>query len=269
MYTDNKLIFWGAGATAELGMPTTDKQADFIRNLVGVDGPDLTLRGRVDRALDSGLNNSAVATVWKNALYELIEILGDTSDSLRRIDHIGADAMEAMRSNWMREADDDELRRRIIALRLYYDWPALKSVVRICPASSASSERQFKLNDLFNVIDMHIDSGVPAQATAQEPQANADLVTEELFFEARRLVGARNALKLILTALFHIAYQVCLSTKRGVLAKYRDFAVQLGRRGQRQAIELARCGSPLDHPEFYQGDVGFVSLNYDPIGLWI
>jgi hypothetical protein len=28
------LIFWGAGATAALGMPTTQQQADFVRKLV-------------------------------------------------------------------------------------------------------------------------------------------------------------------------------------------------------------------------------------------
>jgi hypothetical protein len=27
--------------------------------------------------------------------------------------------------------------------------------------------------------------------------------------------------------------------------------------------------TPLDQPAFYQGDVGFVSLNYDPIALWV
>jgi hypothetical protein len=36
---------------------------------------------------------------------------------------------------------------------------------------------------------------------------------------------------------------------------------------QSQGLELA-CTYPLNEPEFYQGDVGFVSLNYDPICLW-
>lgn len=43
----------------------------------------------------------------------------------------------------------------------------------------------------------------------------------------------------------------------------------MARRAQRQGIEAATNGTPLDAPEFYQSDVGFVSLNYDPIGLWI
>jgi len=37
---------------------------------------------------------------------------------------------------------------------------------------------------------------------------------------------------------------------------------------QQTGLDLARPGK-LDQPEFYQGDVGFVSLNYDPILLWL
>ena len=37
---------------------------------------------------------------------------------------------------------------------------------------------------------------------------------------------------------------------------------------QRQGLDLA-CQYRLDQPEFYQGDVAFVSLNYDPIALWV
>jgi hypothetical protein len=42
-----------------------------------------------------------------------------------------------------------------------------------------------------------------------------------------------------------------------------------GRRALRHGLKLASDGRRLDSPEFYQGEVGLVSLNYDPIGLWI
>jgi hypothetical protein len=253
------LIFWGAGATAALGMPTTQEQANFVRKLVGVGHPGKTLRQRVADAL-----NGAATEPWHNALSELILILGDSDDALVRIDKITAEELDAMRPNWRTNLCDDELKRRIIGLRLIYDWPTLKSVVRICPACD---DPRFRLNDLFNVLDMHIDSGVPAPAKAEGDEPS--LASDKLFFEARRLIGARNALKLILIALFHITYQVCLSTKQHVLGKYRDFALQIGRRVQRQGVNLARDGRQLDGPEFYRADVGFVSLNYDPIALWI
>src|ERR1035438_7854831 len=76
-------------------------------------------------------------------------------------------------------------------------------------------------------------------------------------------------LKVILTALFHIDYQACLATKPDLLDKYRDFAVEIARRMQRQGVQLANGGQRLDSPEFYRGDTAFVSLNYDPIALWM
>jgi hypothetical protein len=73
---------------------------------------------------------------------------------------------------------------------------------------------------------------------------------------------------MILIALFYVDYQVCISSKRDLLGKYRDFATLLGQRMQRQGVDLSRQHA-LDQPAFYQGDVGFVSLNYDPIALWV
>ncbi len=70
-------------------------------------------------------------------------------------------------------------------------------------------------------------------------------------------------------ASFYIDYQACLISKRPILDQYYQFATLLGRRMQRQGKELANKGYALKQPEFYKGDVGFVSLNYDPILLWV
>ena len=40
-----------------------------------------------------------------------------------------------MARNWEPGANRDEIERGIIGLRLTYDWPALKSVIRVCPAA--------------------------------------------------------------------------------------------------------------------------------------
>jgi hypothetical protein len=204
---------------------------------------------------------------WYHALRDLITILGDSDDDYVYIDHIGDEQLEAMGRNWSVDRNEkEELRHRIIELRLFYDWPALKSAVRICPASATDG---FNINDLFNVLDMHIPLKIGFRAPAERGGDQPSLRSEERFYDARRLVGARNALLMILAALFHIDYQVCLATKRESLEKYRDFAIELGRRALRHGLNLAADACRLDAPEFYQGDVGFVSLNYDPIGLWI
>ena len=73
---------------------------------------------------------------------------------------------------------------------------------------------------------------------------------------------------MILITSFYIDYQECIRLKRDILKHYHDFAVILGRRMQRKGVELAGQYR-LDQPGFYLGDVGFVSLNYDPIALWV
>lgn len=249
-----KLIFWGAGATAELGIRVTVHQGRFIQSLAGTYAETFPpLKERIDRALGSGVDAGSL----HSALFELITILGDRPENYKNIDAINDDEHEAMRRSW--EGDDGEIKSRIVNLRLFYDWPALKSLVRICPGSSGDS---FKLNDLFNLLDMHGPSGFGVRAQTGHMAAGQ-------FFDARRLAGAANALKMLLGALFYIDYQNCLRNKPHILEQYKDFATCLGRRVLRQGEDLANTGKELDTPGFYQADVAFVSLNYDPIALWV
>jgi hypothetical protein len=150
MAQPKNLIFWGAGATAALGIRTTARQSNFIRLLADSEGLGTPLAERIRLALDGNGTEQ-----WHSALYDLITILGDSDDNYIYIDHIGPAQIEAMRRNWIEGANEEELKHRIIELRLFYDWPALKSVVRICPASDSS---RFKINDLWNVLDIHSPS---------------------------------------------------------------------------------------------------------------
>jgi len=255
------VIFWGAGATKALGIRTTVEQAQFIQRITGAGAPSKPLEERVAQALAENDTDS-----WRTALVDLICILGDNNGAYESIHNIDPCQLDAMRRNWKESADKEEIPRRIIGLRMTYDWPALKSVVRVCPGSTTG---EIKLNDLFNLLDMHIPSGFgfrgPGGAAYNLQKGEPSLQ----FFDARRLIGAKNALLMLLIAMFYIDYQVCLTSKDRVLEQYKDFAVLLGRRVQRKGLSLVRAGIPLDHPKFYQGDVGFVSLNYDPILFWV
>jgi hypothetical protein len=247
------VIFWGAGATAKLGIRTTEDQTQFIWRITGShDKPQPPLRKRIDEALGENAAESLGA-----ALSDLITILGDRDENYKSIGNIDDGERESMRRNWP-GAHDKELDGRILHLRILYDWPALKSVVHICPGSSAGT---FKLNDLFNLLDMHGPLGFGVRAPVPFEGGGQ-------FFDARRLIGAKNALRMLLGALFYIDYQACIRSKGDVLAQYLAFASLLGHRMQRQGIDLA-CQYRLDQPEFYQGDVCFVSINYDPIALWV
>lgn len=247
------IIFWGAGATAALGIRPTKDQTRFIKSIAST--------GPLDERIIEALKPNH-AERWHSALFDLITILGDTAEAYASIHRIDDSQRDAMRRNWQPGASVEELDRRIIELRLIYDWPALKAAVSVCPGTSTD---QLRLNDLFNLLDMHISPGFGFRAPIHHGRADIEKQPEEQFFDARRLIGAKNALLMILIASFYIDYQACICSKRDLLNKYHDFAILLGQRMQNQGLKLAQ----FDQPEFYQTDVGFVSLNYDPIALWV
>jgi hypothetical protein len=251
------IIFWGAGATAALGIRTTKAQSLFIKTLAG-SPPAGSLEDRVANAL--GANNT---TKWHAALSDLLTILGDLEENYAGIEFTNETQVDAMRRNWRDNAGTEELIRRIVDLRLTYDWPALKSLVAICPGSSSGT---FELNDLFNLLDLHIPLGFGVRAFSQHTHL-PDQMPGRQFLDARRLTGAKNALRMLLIAAFYIDWQECIGASRSKLEQYHKFADALWHRQQKRAVEFANEG--VTEPAFYQGDVGFVSLNYDPIALWV
>ena len=232
------IIFWGAGATASLGIPTSDKQSECIAELAVEDSE---LQSRVEKA---------VGTFRSNAFTDLLNILGDGGQQ----HDVSGDALAAMGRSW-RSQDNDELHRRIMELRTLFDWPALQAVVRSCPGSRYTKRRRsFKITDLFNVLDLHGQSGHGFHAR------------EEGFLSSQRVAGAKNTLKMLLQAMFYVKWQQCRVENRSKLDLHYRFAVALGQRMQRRGLELA--GEKYEGQEFYLGDVGFASMNYDPVGLW-
>lgn len=247
------VIFWGAGATATLGMRLTAQQGKFLHDLATGERDPSPLIQRVTDALGDG------AEPWVAALVDLLTILGDGNEE--RHSHtmtVTKDQMNAMRRNWSAEADDDGIRNRVLTLRTLYDWPALKAVIKVSPVEQgADSAGANFLTDLFNILDIHGQSG------------HGFRVEENEFLTPQRVTGARNALKLLILAMFYIDWQVLRQDegKKQALECHYDFAEALGRRMQRQGLE--RANHPHDSRKFYIGDVSFASLNYDPIALWL
>ena len=226
-------IFWGAGATASLGIRTSERQSKCIRKLALKDSRPLRRRVR-----------EAVGLFKSDAFTDLLNILGDGGQQ------VSDDALDAMRRSW-RSHDSYELRRRVMELRTLFDWQALQAVVRSCPGAGHSGS--FKITDLFNVLDLHGQSGHGFYA-------------EDGFLSSQQVAGAKNTLKMLLQALFYVEWQQCRTEKRSDLDLHYRFAVALGRRMQKRGLALA--GTTYEHQDYYLGDVGFASMNYDPIGLW-
>ena len=237
------VVFWGAGATASLGIRTTQEQSKFICDLAQPKGDSLEDRVR------NALQDKAVAP-WDVALRDLLTILGDAR-SVEKATEVGDGEVEAMQRHW-EPTGSAEVRRQILHLRAAYDWPALKEIVKACPGIRGG-KKEIKINDLFNIMDLHDQSGHGFHA-------------DGAFLTPQQVASAKSALKMLLQAMFFIDWQVARKNKDGQLALHYDFAHILGRRMQWAGIK--RSDELYESPDFYLGDVSFVSMNYDPIGLW-
>ena len=181
------VVFWGAGATASLGIRTTQKQSAFIRNLALPD--DTLLDERVRKALEGKADS------WCGAFQDLLTILGD-GRCVPKATEIDGHEIEAMQRNWERTYSERELRQRILHLRTTYDWLALKEIVKACPGSKEPAcRKRFKINDLFNIMDLHGQSGHGFHAG-------------DTFLTPQQVGSAKNALEMLLQTMFFIDWQV-------------------------------------------------------------
>jgi hypothetical protein len=234
------LFFWGAGATAALGQRGTFGQTAFIKGLAE-DG-SLEKRVRVALNLDS--------TAWDAHLTDLLHILGDSNPDILKVT---SEEKDAMKRHW-NDQSDDAIDSRIRELRSLFDWSALQEIIKICPAFD--EKEGFQLSDLFNILDIHIQSGHGFRAHGGH------------FIQPSRVIVARKALEMLLHTLFYIDWQDARINKSSELEKYHQFARILAEHHQEQGIAQLANGYKTDTREFYLADIAFVSLNYDPICLW-
>ena len=261
--TPRTVLFWGAGATASIGFPTTVRQGKILRELTPESESCRGLEVRVRDALGDQIEKK-----WIDAVCDLLKILGDRDspkDNGISAKNILPQQVEAMRRNW-EGVDDEDLRARIMELRSFYDWPALVAAINVCPGHARHSERgshdaskdvSFKLMDLFNLLDMHIQSGHGFPDEKDE------------FLAPHRIHGARRALILIIQVLFYVIWHTRARTLHD-LEHHRKFAEELGLRMQREGIRLAEGAddsSWSEEDEFILGDVSVVCLNWDPVGF--
>jgi len=185
-------VFWGAGATASLGMPVTAQQGTALAILGGVGlWAAQSLRERVTAAnFFSGIETE---------LTNLLGVLGDESES--HLAEVTPDVDRAAEGLFPSLAADRR-RQLVVELRRDYDWGCLRQVIRICPGTESRAEF---LRDLFNVLDMHILAGKGFHV----PTASATDERDGMFLTPPRLPAARNALAIVLGLMFHAAWSRC------------------------------------------------------------
>ena len=250
------LILWGAGATASLGMRTTFQQGKFLKQLARSEtkgSSQQSLSERVHNAIEE--NN----TEWAPPLADLLLILGDGNET-EQITRITSEQSAAMRRNWNDPAANPTTPNdRILNMRSIYDWLALKSVISILQFESDPIQQSTNfVTDLLNVLDLHSRSG------------HGFRTDKDIFLTPVRIIGARNALKLLLHTIFFIDWHRLLMSekKRRDLESHYQFALALGNRVQKHGMLLAGTHDCQDS-KFYLGDVSFACLNFDPITVWL
>jgi hypothetical protein len=255
------VVLWGAGATAQLGFPTTDAQASCLSKLAatGTGG----LEGRVRSAFPKASRQE------QRDIEDFLLILGD-ADGMKGRARQKEDIAEALRRQFD-QIDTVARQRRKEKLQRIYDWPTLRRVI-------LSSPRQFvpgtpskivsvknaaiSLQDLFNLLDLHIQANIGFHA----PDPNGD--EESAFIPPDALPTARRALQLLIILQFAVSYRQLLDDAN-LLRPYQQFAEALARLMQKEGRLFATQGVGTKTRNYYLFGYSLVSMNWDPLLIWL
>lgn len=238
-------VFWGAGATASLGIKTTGMLGSSFFYLAEKGKP---LEERVETAV--GHNNSE----WLLAVKDLLILLGDPEQKLEK------DKQRALERQFSKLSSAQQ-EKRYMELKQSYDWNTLYKVIQICPGHT---DKSFQLIDLFNILDLHIQNQRGFYVRSIEPGEEGEFISSE------KLILARNALKMLTTLLHTLDFQSALGNKKELIQQYKSFAEVLYHLMIEEGFTFykAQDGKMMER-EFYLFSHSFISLNWDPILLWL
>lgn len=230
------VVFWGAGATNNLNMLTTSQLGTIIFYLTQT---KKTVIERVSQAFESR--------------YFRKEIYVELADFI--------ECMEATEPPWpilnKYFSDNTHGRKYYDNLQKQYDWEALRHLVMICPGHNAS----LKLNDLYNLIDMHLfnQQGISTRIEGK-PQ----------YMRLERVIKARVTLNMLIVTLQAYQYRLGLHSEnyRDMMDQYQNFADELAFLMREEGLALYRQGIELHERRFYLFSYTLISMNWDSFLLW-
>ncbi len=233
------LVFIGAGATAKLGMPSSNDQTTIFRDLCKKEvskeaslsnffsGPDL----QKVVAFLSFLDNDNFYEASDDDLKSAKIVYGEQTDSL--------------------------LKKRILELRTEYDWNAAKKIIKICPYNKANDNL---IRDVYSIIDGKLLSHQSLKISVEK--------NEEILSESR-LQGARNFLTLFINMLFASAWnKIADGEKSEEFNQYKKFINSFDRLMQKEARDFYRKYS-VESRDFYLFTTSFVSFNFEMVFPWL
>ncbi|BBN98227.1 hypothetical protein [Sporolactobacillus terrae] len=229
-YWPKIVIFWGAGTTQPLNIKTTSELGQIFQTLAE---HNKNLRAAIDQTLPEAEEQVRREL---DALLKLINF-EDPDGEQTASEVLGIPKARAHH------------------LQMLYDWNAVKLAIERCPRNS---EHHFSLDDLFNLLDLHI-------------HAHQGIEVGDRFITLDRLIAARRTL-LMLTQLIHaVGYQKLLHDQKLRLRyrQYHQFTSILAERMHEEGLSRAAKGISLDDRAFYLFSYAVVSMNWDPLLLWL
>ena len=229
----------GAGATAALGMPTTDRQSHIFRDLSAKDADIRAVLAEHFAGRDLEIMECFLAFLDGN---------GGSIHEVTKDDVIHARAVYGAGK------DDKTLSHRIRELRARYDWGAAKRVIAACPHNKRNDSL---IRDAYSIIDRKL---LAHQSLEAEDGSS---------LSATRLEGARNFLTLFINLLFASAWnRIAEGGKSETFERYKRFIRSFGTLMQKEGRRF--CGKhPLQDRAFYLFSTSFVSFNFELVFPWI
>ena len=247
------LVFIGAGATATLGMPTTDDQSKILRSL-----SDRSKQGEANAILKKYFS--------EKDLSKLTAFLSFLDGSEKSNFLISDSDLENARIAFGIFSGKQLLQKRIMELRRDYDWNALRKVIKICPHNE---ENDNLIRDAYSIIDKKLLAHQSLKVRGCLNKSGNDISCEEILSPSR-LHGARNFLTLFINMLFAGAwYKISKGEKSDEFAKYKKFIKAFDRLMQKEGIHLSGQGKKFHDRDFYLFSTSFVSFNFEMVFPWI
>lgn len=246
-------IFWGAGATAQLNSPTTADQGGLLKTLGNAENWQ-----KIEASLPKTWTKESI-----EHLRQLLSILGYGFGKRVRISEITYEQQQILQHRFP-DWDNDKNIDFVVNLRNDYDLDALQAVIKRLPKKS--EDNQF-LMDLFNILDMHIVSGLSFNVESHQTEEHSEGKRLETL-TITRLIGARNCLTMLITLMFNAAYRALATHSVNILKPYEDMTAELAALMQEEGIHLLREHT-VNMREAYLFSYALVSLNFDPILLWL
>lgn len=231
-------IFWGAGACAQLNISTTAQQGEMVLDLID--------EGH-ERGWPKGL---AWFKGYQDKVGHLLNVLGH-KDS--RLDQFSDSELESLHELFQNLGEKDR-RNRGVSLRQNYDWDALRKIAALCP-----KVKDRLIMDLFNVIDGFIESGRELKFSNTGEGVP--------YIQNYRMKPARNCLVMLIGTLFKANYLDALKNDPSKLEPYIDFAQALADLMMEEG--KARSEKPISDRAYFLFSYAVVSMNFDPVLLWL